>query len=73
MFVGSIGELISFSFQDKMDKDFDNALAKRSWDCDPAGGTDFVRCARLLYEKTTRKKRRQLGPLIVSQPMTEPG
>ena len=50
-----------------MDKEYDTALGRCSWDGDPSGWTDFVRRVRLLYEKTTRKKRRQLGPSIVSQ------
>ena len=50
-----------------MDKDYDASLAKCGWDGDPSGWTDFVRRVRLLYEKTPRKKRRQLGPSIVSQ------
>ncbi|OLP85639.1 putative transposon protein [Symbiodinium microadriaticum] len=51
----------------KMDKEYDASLAGCSWDGDPSGWTDFVRCVRLLYEKTPRKKRRQLGPSIVSR------
>eukprot|EP00439_Symbiodinium_sp_Y106_P078915 s1939_g17.t1 len=50
-----------------MDKEYDTALGRCSWDGDPSGWTDFVRRVRLLYEKTTRKKRRQLGPSLVSQ------
>ena len=50
-----------------MDKDYDASLAKCGWDGDPSGWTDFVRRVRLLYEKTPRKKRRQLGSSIVSQ------
>ena len=50
-----------------MDKDHDGALAKCSWDGDTTGWNDFVRRVRLLYERTSRKKRRQLGPSIVSQ------
>ena len=54
-------------FLGTMDKDYDASLAKCSWDGDPSGWTDFVRRVRLLYEKTTRRKRRQLGPSIVSE------
>ena len=50
-----------------MEKDYDASLTRCSWDGDPAGWTDFVRRVRLLYEKTPRKKRRQLGPSIVAQ------
>ncbi|CAE7778343.1 unnamed protein product [Symbiodinium microadriaticum] len=59
----------SFLYSDKakMDKEHDASLAGCSWDGDPSGWTDFVRCVRLLYEKTPRRKRRQLGPSIVSR------
>ena len=54
-------------FSDFMEKESESALFKCSWDGDPTGWSDFVRRVRLLYERTPRKKRRQLGPSLVSQ------
>ena len=50
-----------------MDKEFTSTLVQCSWDGDPAGWSDFVRRVRLLYERTARRKRRQIGPSVVAQ------
>ena len=50
-----------------MDKEHNSSLVQCAWNGDPAGWTDFVRRVRLLYERTARRKRRQIGPSVVAQ------
>ncbi|CAE7230659.1 RE1 [Symbiodinium necroappetens] len=58
---------LAFVTKGNMDKEFNTTLVQCSWDGDPAGWFDFVRRVRLLYERTARRKRRQIGPSVVAQ------
>ena len=44
-----------------------NSGLKCQWNGDPSGWADFLRCVRLAFEKTARRKRHLLGPEIVGQ------
>lgn len=46
------------------DKDL---YVKFSWDGDPASWKDYIRKVRLAFEKTRSRKRKYLGPELVSQ------
>ncbi|CAE7470265.1 unnamed protein product [Symbiodinium sp. CCMP2592] len=47
--------------------DKDSSWLKCQWNGDPGGWADFLRCVRLAFEKTARRKRHLLGPEIVGQ------
>ncbi|CAE7794276.1 RE2 [Symbiodinium sp. CCMP2592] len=47
--------------------DKDSSWLKCQWNGDPGGWADFLRCVRLAFEKTSRRKRHLLGPEIVGQ------
>ena len=42
-------------------------LARVQWDGDPAGWQDYVRKARLAWERTRKRNRRHLGPELAAQ------
>ncbi|CAE7706187.1 GIP [Symbiodinium sp. CCMP2456] len=47
--------------------DKDRTWLKCQWNGEASGWPDFLRCVRLAFEKTSRRKRHLLGPEIVGQ------
>ena len=45
----------------------DRAVDRCAWDGEPSTWVDYVRRVRLAFEKTRKRKRRYLGPELVSQ------
>ena len=55
------------SFWAMADREKEGVTYKCAWDGDPHTFQDYIRRVRLAFERTRKKRRRQLGPELVSQ------
>ena len=63
----TFGLLVAGSFWAMADREKEGVTYKCAWDGDPHTFQDYIRRVRLAFERTRKKRRRQLGPELVSQ------